>query len=90
MSYSVNESGPSQEVAEKLAEQLSKIVCAEPEETLKNMAASVISTALEAMPQDALVQVSLNGSQATDHDSEGDETGTFRNTLNLTIKPIFA
>ena len=79
MSWSVGGFGHASAVRAKLASDLAKISCPEPENTIKNNVAASIDLALAGLNPDAVVKVEASGSQST---------GSFgvTNTLNVKIE----
>jgi hypothetical protein len=83
MSWSVSATGKAAAVAAKVAADLSKIKCAEPEETIKNAVGSAIAAGLAVFPPDVPVKVSASGSQS-DRGS-----GQLTNQLSVDMQPIW-
>lgn len=81
MSWSVARTGKTAAVAAKLAEDFASNKCVEPEETIKNIVATAVATALGAFPPDTAVRVEAAGSQW------GGPT-QFQNSLSVKIEPI--
>ncbi|MGH7744962.1 MAG: hypothetical protein ACREQ5_09190 [Candidatus Dormibacteria bacterium] len=87
MSWSVSAIGRAGAVAKKIAEDLAKITCAEPEETVKNHAASAVSAALAAFPEDYVVKVEASGSQT--HPNWPSKEGGMVNQLRVNVEPVY-
>lgn len=64
MSWSFSAIGKPAAVLAKAQKDMAAYKCAEPEETLKNMALSVMETAFCVMPQDSAVKVTAFGSMS--------------------------
>ncbi len=89
MSWNVTVVGKASAVAAKVAQDLERIKCSEPEETIKNTAASIIATALAAYPEGYAVKVEASGSQGPGYSSTGQQLGGQVNSLNLKIEPVY-
>lgn len=87
MSWSVAAIGRPKAVAESVAKQLAAIKCVEPEETMKNKVAEIVSAALHAMPEGTAVSFTGNGSQTFKNYDKPEEGAT--NYLQLEIKPLY-
>lgn len=85
MSWSVNAVGKPQKVAQKLAQDFARVKCAEPEESLKNNAASSVAAALAAFPPTIAVRVEASGSQFV---PDATKPGEVINTLYVKIEPL--
>lgn len=83
MSWSVSAVGRPKAVAEKIAADLKRITCVEPEEQIKNKLGEAIALALAAFPAESAVSVEMNGSQY----SPG--PGVASNTFSVSLKPIY-
>jgi hypothetical protein len=86
MSWSVSGVGKPEALAAKLAKDFAGNKCSEPEETIRQLAASAIAKALEVFPKDKVVSVSASGSQ------QGGSTGpqpTYVNQLKVEINPLY-
>jgi hypothetical protein len=86
MSWSVSAIGKASAVAAKAAEQFAAIKCSEPEETIKNTAASAVALALSAFPAHYAVRLTASGSQHQPDQSKPDEKV---NNLRVEIEPIW-
>lgn len=82
MSWSINALGKPSAVAAKIAGDIARVKCAEPEETIKNTVANAIATALGAFPDGMAVKVEASGSQS----STGTD-GKVTNSLYVKIEP---
>lgn len=82
MSWSSNAVGRAPAVAKKVAEDIARIKCSEPEETVKNKVGEAIAAALGGMDPNAVVKVDANGSQST-------YGGTAVNSLSVSIVPQY-
>lgn len=82
MSWSISKYGFAGVVAAKVSEDIQRIKCAEPEETIKNMVGAAIIHSLESFPADFPVKVEASGSQST-------IDGKLVNTLNTRIEPQY-
>ena len=87
MSWSVSAIGKPAAVATKLAEDLKRITCMEPEETIKNTVASAIASALDAFPPNSAVRVDASGSQSCPDSSKAPKEVS--NQLSVKIEPIY-
>lgn len=83
MSWSISKMGYAAVVAAKVAEEITKIRCAEPEETIKNAVGAALVQALEAYPADFPVKVEANGSQGSVTD------GKTVNSLSVKVEPMY-
>ena len=84
MSWSFYGVGKPKALAAKAEVDLSRIVCMEPEQTIKVLVGKIIAAALEASPDNGAVQIEASGSQSTDS-----TVGTITNQLSLKITPIY-
>ena len=82
MSWSVSGIGKPEPLLSKLTGELGNIECEEPEETIKNLVASILEESLSAFPKDFVVDVQASGSQWQPDRSKPEKL----NTLNVTIK----
>jgi hypothetical protein len=73
----------------KLAAEFSRNPCCEPEEGVRQAAASAIAAALAAQDPNTAVHVEANGHQVNQYHSTGKPSGTFQNTLNIKVEPIY-
>jgi hypothetical protein len=89
MSWGINAIGKPPAVAAKLATEFSVHPCIEPEEGVRQAAAVVIAAVLAVQDPSSAVRVEAGGCQSTNYDSKGQPTGTFQNTLNIKIEPIY-
>lgn len=90
MSWSVSAVGKPRAVAAKLAEDFNRIKCSEPEESIKNSAASAIAAALSAMPDEYAVRVEANGSQSPFYGKDQRVVpGKFLNNLSVRLDPLY-
>jgi hypothetical protein len=90
MSWSISVVGKAGAVATKVTEQLTRIKCSEPEETIKNSVGSILITALAAYPGNSAVSVSASGSQGSAYDSEGKPVpGSHVNSLSVALTPLY-
>lgn len=83
MSWNFNAVGKPASVARKAAEDLDRIRCYEPEQTIKAKVIEIIATALGAYPADAAVRIEAYGSQ---------NTGASENAVNqlsVKIEPLY-
>jgi hypothetical protein len=87
MSWSVSAIGKAAAVAEKVASELERSKCSEPEETIKNTVADVVGVALRAFPPNYAVRVNASGSQQTPDFSKAPKE--IVNSLNVSIEPIW-
>lgn len=85
MSWSVSAIGKPTALAAKLAAELARIKCMEPEETIKTTVASAIEVALKAFPESYTVKVDASGSQSTD----AAKPGVAVNQLKVSIEPLW-
>jgi hypothetical protein len=86
MSWSVSGIGKPVAVAAKLAKDFAGNKCNEPEESIRQMAASAIAAALKVYPDTHAVKVEASGSQ------QGGSAGpqpTYVNQLNVKIEPVY-
>jgi hypothetical protein len=83
MSWSIAAVGRPAAVAAKVAEDIAKIKCSEPEESIKNRIGAAIVAACEAMPSASAVRVEANGSQYV---PQGDGV---MNSAYMKIEPLY-
>jgi hypothetical protein len=83
MSWSISKIGFAGVVAAKVAEDVRRIKCAEPEESIKNSVGAALVAALEAYPGDFAVRVEATGSQSTSME------GFTVNNLSVKIEPLY-
>jgi hypothetical protein len=83
MSWHVSAVGKAPAVATKLAADIARMKCAEPEEAIKNSIAEVIAKALSAFPPDCAVRVEARGSQSPAPNDK------FTNQLKVSIEPLW-
>lgn len=91
MSWYIHASGKPIALVDELARQFGNVKCSEPEETIKNNAFALISTALSKFPASAAVRVTAQGSQTTIGD-DGKQTmgaGEAINSLEIKIEPLW-
>lgn len=81
MSWSVSQIGKAFAVAERVAAEIARIKCIEPEETVKNHVGAAIAAALAAYPADFVVEVEASGSQYS-------PSGHPVNSLSVKVRPI--
>ncbi len=86
MSWSVFAVGKPAAVAAKIKQDLSRIVCREPEETLKTNACQMVELALSAFPPNSAVKVEASGSQSV---PDAATPAVALNNLTLKIGPIW-
>ena len=84
MSWSASAIGKPKAVAENIEKQCTAYKCPEPEETIRQGAAGLVRTALEAFPEGMAVKVDMSGSQST-----GSDPTKATNTLSVKIEPIY-
>lgn len=90
MSWSINAVGRAGAVAGKVASEIVKIKCSEPEETIKNAVGAILATALSAYPEGYAVSVEANGSQGPGYDSAtGANIGGHVNSLTVNVRPLY-
>ena len=83
MSWNVSGVGKVSAVAKKIASDFDAIKCAEPEETIKRMAADTIAKALGSIAPEFAARVSASGSQYV-HD------GVVKyNQLKIEVEPLW-
>jgi hypothetical protein len=87
MSWSVNAVGKPKAVKAKLAEDFKKIVCSEPEGTIKDHIAAAILLALDFYPESGAVRVEASGSQSKGH--LGMTNTEALNQLSVKIEPLW-
>jgi hypothetical protein len=87
MSWSVSGVGKAKPLAAKLAAQLANIKCSEPEESIKNNAASAITMALATYPENYVVKVVASGNQHVP--SPGDKPDEKVNNLSVVIEVVY-
>lgn len=85
MSWSVSAIGNPAGVAKQIEEQLAEIRCEEPEESIKNSVAAIISLALLQFPDNYAVRIDATGSQS----HQGKLTPGKTNSLRLNIEPLY-
>jgi hypothetical protein len=85
MSWYVTAVGRAAPVMEAVRRQIDGVMCSEPEQTIKGMAASLIEKALTAYPSNAPVRVTAQGSQSTSHGGAGEAI----NSLEIKVEPLF-
>ncbi len=83
MSWSVGAVGKPKAVAAKLAAEFAISRCAEPEESIRQLAGSAIATALGSFCETCAVKVEAGGSQNTV------DSKPVSNSLNVKIEPIW-
>lgn len=86
MSWSVNAVGKPAVVAAKIAVDIAKVKCAEPEETIKNKVGSAIAAALAAFPPGLAVRVEAAGSQWAPEPTK--KPTEFQNSLSVKLEPL--
>jgi hypothetical protein len=87
MSWSVSAIGKAPAVRERIATDLGKITCTEPEQTIKNSVGSAIDAALAAFPPGYAVRVEASGSQSHPDFSKAPHEKT--NQLIVKLEPIW-
>ena len=88
MSWSVSATGKASAVKAEIARQLGHIKCAEPEDTVKQLAAQLIEGALDAQAEGTVVSVLASGSQTSRKFEDGvwkDHT----NQLRIEVQPLY-
>jgi hypothetical protein len=85
MSWSVTAIGRASAVQEKLNVEFGRIICPEPEETIKNHVREAVHTALKAFPPNHPVRVEASGSQSQPDSKAPEKT----NQLIVKIEPIW-
>lgn len=85
MSWIVAAIGKPAAVAKSLEEQFNRIVCAEPEQSIKSLVQTAVAKALAAYPDNVVVDVRASGSQSPVYQQEG----KFTNYLSVEIKQIY-
>ena len=80
MSWSVIAIGKARAVRKEIAKQFANVKCVEPEEMLRQQAASLIDQCLAVQDPTGAVKVFAGGSQSSDR-------GSIRNSLTITIEP---
>lgn len=84
MSWGVSGTGRAPAVRAAIAMQFARHgKCMEPEETVRQAAATLIDAAIAAQDPTATLKVSANGSQSTDY-----TTKKVTNSLTLVVEPI--
>jgi hypothetical protein len=86
MSWSVSAIGKPAAVAAKVAADLAQYRCTEPEEAVRQLAGTLLSTALCAQHPDSVVQVSASGSQSNRY-VDGKVDG-WTNSLEVKVQPL--
>lgn len=86
MSWSVAAIGKPAAVAAKIKADLGAYKCQEPEETIKQTIGNAIEQALNAMPANAAVEVTGNGSQGSINPAE---PGKVTNSFSVTVKNLY-
>lgn len=82
MSWSVSAVGRAGAVSKKIAEELGKVLCNEPEESIKRAVGEIVETSLSACDPNQAVRVEASGSQSDFH-------GVKTNQLKVDIQPIW-
>jgi hypothetical protein len=88
MSWYVQGVGNPEPLLRNLTEQIERVTCMEPEQSIKAKVGEVLALALEAMPAHQPVKVNASGSQSVESNPDGPPTH-FTNTLTLTIEPLW-
>jgi len=92
MSWSFNAIGKPAAVAKKARADLEKILCAEPEQSVKAGVISMIEAACGGMPEDSAIRIEASGSQSPAYRISGGSyheiKGSVMNSLTLKIEPI--
>jgi hypothetical protein len=84
MSWSVSATGKAPAVASKIAAEISRSKCIEPEEGVKQAVGAALAAALAAQDPEQTVKVSASGHQGGDAGS-----GTkISNTLHVSVEPF--
>lgn len=82
MSWSVSAIGKASAVAAKIAADIERQKCMEPEEAIKKSVASALAAALAAFPEGSAVKVEASGSQSA--------TGAkATNNLSVSLQPLY-
>lgn len=90
MSWSISVVGKAGAVAAKVAAEVIKIKCSEPEETIKNGVGAILATALGAYPENSAVQVDASGSQGSGYDhATGQSVSGHINSLSVKVSPLY-
>ena len=84
MTWSIQSIGKASAVRSDIADQVSRINCAEPEASILANTAKSIDLALESFPASYAVKVTASGSQFSPASD-----GSMVNQLSLTIEPIY-
>jgi hypothetical protein len=87
MSWSFSAIGKPAAVAKKIADELEKYPCSEPEQSIRHKVGEALQVALAAFPGNAAVQIDASGSQSTQ--SGANEPNTAINNLSVKIQPIY-
>jgi hypothetical protein len=72
----------------RVAEDLNRYPCPDPEEGVKQAAAAAIKAAVEAQDSNSVVKVSASGHQNTLYGVNG-APDKIQNTLSITIEPLY-
>lgn len=89
MSWYVRAVGKPIAVNDELERQFGNVRCSEPEETIKNSAFALITTALSKFPANAAVSVTAQGSQTVSNGKQSLTTGEAINSLEIKIEPLW-
>ena len=89
MSWSISRIGRAKAVAQAIADDIEKIKCAEPEQTIKAQVGAAIAMALTAFPEDYAVRVSASGSQSGCYPETEENKDRRINNLDLKIEPLY-
>lgn len=84
MSWSTSAVGKPAAVAAKIAADIARIKCIEPEEAIKNKLGEAIAAALAAFPPESAVSIEANGSQ-----SSSSQPGIATNSFSVSVKPLY-
>lgn len=82
MNWGVAAIGKTRAVRKEIAKQFANVKCVEPEEMLRQQAASLIDQCLAVQDPTGAVKVIAGGSQGS-----GRKPGSIRNSLTITIEP---
>src|ERR1700758_5741504 len=86
MSWSIGAVGKAPAVAAKIAADIARIKCTEPEETIKNTVGDALARALAVMPPNMAVRVDAAGSQYAPDSTKPTE---FQNSLSVKLEPLY-
>jgi hypothetical protein len=89
MSWSVAAIGKAGAVQASIAKQFAGSKCSEPEESVRQAAASVLATAIAAQDPASAVKVTASGNQGHKYGPNGEATGLFTNSLSINVDPQY-